>query len=68
MKAVSRRRERRIDVLEMLKSHYRVQEVIDYSGLEPDGLFLEGTGAMALDHFDRVADAVRFYRHCPDRA
>ena len=33
----------------------RVQEVIDYSGLEADGLFLEGTGAMILDHADRVA-------------
>ena len=65
MKAVSRRRERRIDVIEMLKSHYRVQEVIDYSGLEPDGLFLEGTGAMVLDHIDRVAYAVRSDRTNP---
>ncbi|MEZ0016183.1 hypothetical protein ABIE76_000830 [Sinorhizobium fredii] len=59
MKAESRRRERRSDVVEMLKARYRVQEVIDYSGLEPDGLFLEGTGAMVLDHIDRVAYAVR---------
>ncbi|MBR1148383.1 citrulline utilization hydrolase CtlX [Bradyrhizobium sp. AUGA SZCCT0431] len=65
MKAVSRRRERRIDVIEMLKSRYRVQEVIDYSGLEPDGLFLEGTGAMVLDHIDRVAYAVRSDRTNP---
>jgi len=65
MKAVSRRRERRSDVIEMLKSRYRVQEVIDYSGLEPDGLFLEGTGAMVLDHIDRVAYAVRSDRTDP---
>jgi len=65
MKAVSRRRERRIDVIEMLKSHYRVQQVIDYSGLEADGLFLEGTGAMVLDHIDRVAYAVRSDRTNP---
>lgn len=65
MKAVSRRRERRIDVIEMLKTRYRVQEVIDYSGLEPDGLFLEGTGAMVLDHIDRVAYAVRSDRTDP---
>jgi hypothetical protein len=65
MKAVSRRRERRVDVIEMLKSQYRVQEVIDYSGLEPDGLFLEGTGAMVLDHIDRVAYAVRSDRTDP---
>jgi len=65
MKAVSRRRERRADVIDMLKSQYRVQEIIDYSGLEPDGLFLEGTGAMVLDHIDRVAYAVRSDRTDP---
>jgi len=65
MKAVSRRRERRGDVIEMLKTRYRVQEVIDYSGLEADGLFLEGTGAMVLDHIDRVAYAVRSDRTDP---
>lgn len=65
MKALSRRRERRGDVIELLKARYRVQDVIDYSGLEPDGLFLEGTGAMVLDHIDRVAYAVRSDRADP---
>ena len=55
MAAPSRRRERRADIVEFLKSTYRVQEVIDYSGLENDELFLEGTGAMILDHLERVA-------------
>lgn len=55
MYASNRRHERRADVLEMLKSSYRVQTIIDYSGLEPDGIFLEGTGAMVLDHVSRVA-------------
>lgn len=36
-----------------------MQEVIGYSGLEQDGLFLEGTGAIVLEHIDRVAYAVR---------
>jgi hypothetical protein len=62
MLSPARRRERRHDVIEMLKSRYRVQDVIDYSGLEPDGLFLEGTGAMVLDHIDRVAYAVESKR------
>ena len=62
MYASNRRHERRADVLEMLKSHYRVQAIIDYSGLEPDGIFLEGTGAMVLDHVSRVAYTVRSYR------
>lgn len=61
----SRRKERRADVLEFLKQHYRVQEVIDYSGLEQDGLFLEGTGAMVLDHQDRLAFTARSHRADP---
>ncbi|MER9196934.1 arginine deiminase-related protein [Mesorhizobium australicum] len=65
MKALSRRRERRSDIIDMLKSRYRVQEVIDYSGLELDGLFLEGTGSMVLDHIDRAAYAVRSERTDP---
>ncbi|MDB6179361.1 arginine deiminase-related protein [Paracoccus sp. Z330] len=65
MKAPNRRLERRQDVIEMLKTRYRVQDVIDYSGLEPDGLFLEGTGAMVLDHIDRVAYAAQSDRTNP---
>ena len=65
MKAANRRLERRHDVIEMLKIRYRVQDVIDYSGLEADGLFLEGTGAMVLDHIDRVAYAVESDRTDP---
>ncbi|MGD9957855.1 citrulline utilization hydrolase CtlX [Nocardioides sp.] len=62
MYASNRRHERRADVLEMLKSDYRVQSIVDYSGLEPDGIFLEGTGAMVLDHVSRVAYTARSYR------
>lgn len=65
MKAPNRRKERRADVIEYLKREYRVQDVIDYSGLEPDGLFLEGTGSMVLDHIDRVAYAVKSDRTNP---
>ena len=65
MYAASRRRERRWDVIDLLKSHYRVQDVIDYSGLEHDGLALEGTGAMVLDHIGRVAYVARSKRADP---
>ena len=65
MYSVNRRRERRWDVIELLKAHYRVQDVIDYSGLEPDALFLEGTGAMVLDHLERVAYTARSNRAHP---
>jgi hypothetical protein len=62
MYSPSRRRERRSDIIEMLKREYRVQDVIDYSGLEPDNLFLEGTGAMVFDHIARVAYTARSNR------
>lgn len=62
MYAKNRRRERRADVIELLKAQYRVQDVVDYSGLEYDNLFLEGTGAMVLDHVERVAYAARSKR------
>lgn len=62
MYSKNRRIERRQDVLEMLKARYRVQDIIDYSGLEQDDLFLEGTGAMVLDHVERVAYAARSKR------
>lgn len=65
MYAASRRRERRSDVLDLLKAQYRVQDVIDYSGLEADGMFLEGTGAMVLDHIGRIAYTAQSNRANP---
>ncbi len=65
MYAQNRRRERRWDVIDTLKTRYRVQDVIDYSGLEHDGLALEGTGAMVLDHIAHVAYVARSNRADP---
>ena len=65
MFAENRRRERRWDVIELLKRDYRIQDVIDYSGLEQDGLSLEGTGAMVLDHIGRIAYTVKSNRADP---
>lgn len=65
MYSPSRRRERRADVIDLLKSRYRVQDVVDFSGLEHDGVFLEGTGAMVLDHIARVAYTARSNRADP---
>ena len=61
----NRRRERRWDLIEEIKRRYRVQDVIDYSGLEQDGLALEGTGAMVLDHVGKVAYVARSNRADP---
>lgn len=65
MYSASRRGERRHDVVEVLKARYRVQDVIDYSGLEYDNVFLEGTGAMVLDHASRIAYVARSNRADP---
>ncbi len=62
MYAQSRRKERRTDIIDFLKQHYRVQDVVDYSGLEYDHIYLEGTGAMVLDNIERVAYAARSKR------
>jgi hypothetical protein len=72
----NRRRERRSDVIDLLKSVYRVETVFDYAGLEVDNLILEGTGAMVLDHIGRIAftarsnraDAVVLERFCTHHA
>ncbi|NMH65983.1 citrulline utilization hydrolase CtlX [Shewanella salipaludis] len=61
----NRRHERRADIIAMLKGEFRVRELVDYSGLEQDGIFLEGTGAMVLDHVERVAYAVQSNRTHP---
>lgn len=66
MHAANRRRERRSDVIELLKQRYRVETLHDYSGLEQDGLSLEGTGAMVLDHIGRIAFVVRSHRADPN--
>ncbi|RDU97685.1 citrulline utilization hydrolase CtlX [Trinickia dinghuensis] len=65
MYSPNRRRERRADIIETLKAKYRVREIVDYSGLENDGVFLEGTGAMVLDHIGRIAFAARSHRANP---
>jgi Uncharacterized protein conserved in bacteria containing a pentein-type domain len=55
MYSESRRAERRSDIIEMLKKKYRVYNIIDYSSLEYENIFLEGTGSMVIDHIERVA-------------
>src|SRR5213082_962760 len=50
-----RRRERRQDIVEELRKHYRVTDVIDYSALEDEGCYLEGTGSLVFDHLNKNA-------------
>lgn len=72
MFAPNRRGERRREIVEHLKNRYRVAEVLDLSGAEEHGAYLEGTGAMVLDHASRTAyacysqriTATLFFRWC----
>lgn len=59
MEAENRRTERRMDVIEYLDTEfgYQVSEIVDLSGHEDTGHFLEGTGSMVLDRVNRVAYA-----------
>jgi len=50
----SRRAERRDDIIASLEKQYRVTEVVDYTGFEKEGLYLEGTGSLVFDHLHRV--------------
>ena len=51
----ARRRERRMEVIDELRRHYRVTDVIDYSAAENAGHHLEGTGTLVLDHANKIA-------------
>ena len=59
MEAQNRRTERRMDIIEQIDTDlgYQVSEVVDLSGHEQAGHFLEGTGSMVLDRANRVAYA-----------
>jgi hypothetical protein len=59
MEAANRRNERRPDIIDSLEREhgFHVSEVVDLSGHEKDGRFLEGTGSMVLDRVHRIAYA-----------
>jgi hypothetical protein len=59
MATPSRRRERRNDVVEGLRERYAVSQVLDLSPVELEGRYLEGTGALVLDHVHRIAYMAR---------
>lgn len=50
MFAENRRSERREDILDMLEDHgFVIDNIVDYTSAEEDGIFLEGTGSLVLD-------------------
>ncbi|MEX2258933.1 MAG: arginine deiminase-related protein [Woeseia sp.] len=59
MEAVNRRTERRPGIIDRLASEhgFRVTRVIDLSGHEQQGHYLEGTGSLVLDRVNHIAYA-----------
>jgi len=55
MFAENRRAERKSTVINFLHSNYKIQDVLDLTELEKEGIFLEGTGSMVLDHQNKIA-------------
>ena len=57
MQAENRRLERRNDLIDQLKTKFKVGNVYDLSEAEKQGFFLEGTGSMVLDRENKIAYA-----------
>ncbi|MBT8274148.1 MAG: amidinotransferase [Bacteroidia bacterium] len=56
MFAENRRLERREDVMLHLESAgFKIDNIVDYTSAEEEGLFLEGTGSLVLDRVNRKA-------------
>lgn len=56
MFAENRRRERRPDAMELMEAQgFQINNVIDYTSAEDEGIFLEGTGSLLLDRVNRKA-------------
>ena len=66
MYSAARRRERRHDLIDELRKHYRISDVLDYSSCEEQGQCLEGTGSLVLDHVNRIAYASLSHRTHPE--
>lgn len=64
MLSENRQKERRPDIIEMLKKSY--PDVTDWSGYEHAGKFLESTASIVSDHVNRVAYAALSKRTHPE--
>mgnify|MGYP002784547692 CR=1 FL=1 len=57
MYAENRRKERKPHVLQHVEHQFRISRTVDLSGYEKENVFLEGTGSMVLDRFNKLAYA-----------
>lgn len=62
MFAPNRRLERDAELIAKIKSEFRVDELIDFTGFEQKGIFLEGTGSIVFDHREKLAYACQSVR------
>jgi hypothetical protein len=67
MESVTRRPERRQEVIDAViaRLDFKVAHLLDLTHFEGEGLFLEGTGSLVLDHAGRVAYACASSRTHP---
>ncbi len=57
MEAETRRFERNPQIIDELKKHFAVMQVLDFTEFENQNKFLEGTGSLVLDHENKIAYA-----------
>jgi hypothetical protein len=56
MFAENRRKERRADIFDILEAHgFLIENILDYTSAEGEGLFLEGTGSVLKDRVHQKA-------------
>ena len=56
MYAENRRKERRMDIFDLLEERgFVIEQIIDYTSAEKDGLFLEATGSILMDRIHQKA-------------
>ena len=59
MFAQNRRAERKQEFLDVIKENFKPKTIIDLTGWENEGKFLEGTGSMVLDRENKIAYACK---------
>ncbi|HEY2350353.1 MAG TPA: arginine deiminase-related protein, partial [Puia sp.] len=57
MFAPNRRKERKAEVISIIRKKFHYRHLVDFTGYEFENLFLEGTGSMVLDREKRLAYA-----------
>ena len=57
MFAQSRRLEKTDDIINLLKDNFEIRDAYDWTEFEAEGMFLEGTGSMVMDHKNKIVYA-----------